>query len=104
MTDDGPSDIHARHVRVAVACGNSLRRGGGDLGEVVFRQLDVDGGGVFFEMRDLAAAGDGDDVGPLGEEPGEGELGGGDALFFGDLLDAFDEVEVLLEVVAGEAG
>ncbi len=47
---------------------------------------ELDGGcaEVFFEVVEALGAGDGDDIVALGEDPGEGELGGGAAEFGGD--------------------
>src|SRR6266849_678406 len=58
---------------------------------------------VLLEVLPPLRAGDGDDVVPLSQEPGEDELAGFHALLLGDLLDPMDEREVVLEVPVLEA-
>ena len=52
----------------------------------------------------LARAGDGDDPGLLGQEPGQGDLTGGGTLAVGDAREQVDDGLVVVECVRREAG
>jgi hypothetical protein len=58
----------------------------GDAGQIGGGELDVDGPGVLLEALGAAGAGNGCDVLALGEQPGQRELGGSDALGAGQTL------------------
>ncbi len=97
--------VDALHVGFGVAVASY---GVGGDGSFEFRDLfggemDVAGGGVFFEVLAALGAGNGNEVNAFAEDPGEGELAGLDTFAIGDGADAIDEDLVLIEVVAGEA-
>lgn len=77
---------------------------GVDFPEVGGRQLDLGRPGVFLQAMRLGGAPDGDDPGLLGEQPGEGELGGGRVLPLGNLAEQVDEGLVCLAGLGREAG
>src|ERR1035437_5011214 len=81
--------------------------GRGDLvdgGEVVCTEVDVHGGDVLLQVGDPPGARDRDYVGALSKDPGKGELAGRDAFAFGDGHHLVQDLEVLVEVLALEAG
>src|SRR5438445_1738541 len=98
------SAVDGAHVGVALAGGRSFRGRGVDPLQVFRAEAELESGGVFLQVVAALGARDGDDVGTPGEEPGQGQLAGCGVLLTGDLLDAVDEPEVLLEVLALEAG
>ena len=100
------SAVDNRHHGLVVAgAGHGAFRGClVDPCEVFAGEFDRDGGGVFFELLAAFGAGDGYEVVSLRQDPGKGELRGRNALFPCNLLDAFDQVEVPLEVFALKAG
>ncbi len=71
-----------------------------DAGEVVVGQRHVGGGDVLLEPLGTAGAGDRDDVVALRQQPGERELGDGDLLARGQLLQLLDRAQVGGVVVA----
>lgn len=81
-----------------------LGGGGVDFGEVGWGELDVGGGYVFLQAVELGGAGDGDHPGLLGEDPGEGDLGGGGVVALGDGFEEGDEGAVGGAGFGGEAG
>src|SRR5918992_376234 len=98
------SDVDGRHVRVPVARRGPPGERRLDAGQVVLGQLDGEGAGVLQQVPDPLGARDGHDVVPPGEDPGQGELGGGDLLRLGDGLHPLHQVEVPAEVLALEPG
>jgi hypothetical protein len=77
---------------------------GVDPGEVLGRELDLDGADVLLEVATPLGAGDRDHVVALRKHPGQSELSRRDPLLAGELLDLGDECEVAFEVLASEAG
>src|SRR5215218_4218439 len=61
---------------VAVGGEVDLVGGAGDVCEVGVGELEVGGGGVFAEAVGFGGAGDRHDLGVLGEDPGQRDLGG----------------------------
>ena len=68
------------------------------------RQLDVERGRVLLEVAAALGAGNRDHVLALGQHPRERELAGRDLLVGGQRLDPLDQLQVGVEVLAGEAG
>jgi hypothetical protein len=72
---------------------------GADLLHSCRCQIDAQRAEVFFEVVDVAAAGDGNDEGALGQQPRQGDLGGGGILRFGPSGEEVDEGPVCLQVL-----
>ena len=89
---------------VAGALHRDLRGGGLDLAEVVGRQLDVDCADVLVEALQSSGAGDRDDPGLLGEQPGQRDLRGCGVLACGDRAEQVDQGLVRLSSLRREAG
>src|SRR5207302_5359680 len=85
-------------LRVTGTGGDALRRHAVDPCEVALAQRDADRLGVLLEPGALLRAGNGHDVLPSGQKPGQRQLRRRAALFARDLLDLANEVQVLLEV------
>lgn len=80
--------------------------GGGERvqrGQLGRRERDAVGGGVLLDARNALGTGNGNDVGPLGEQPGQRDLGGSGTGGVGDRLDLVGDPDVPGEVVAEEA-
>lgn len=91
-------------ARVALAHGRVHRKDGLDLLQVRGGELHLQRGVVLVEVRGLGGAGDGDHVGSLGVQPGQGELTHSDALAVRDGLHGVDEVDVVLKVGTSKLG
>jgi len=87
---------------VAVTAGGTDGHGGVDAGKVGVVQHDRVRPGHRLDLADPAGADDGDDVLAAGGDPGDRELGQGDALGLSDLLQVVSSA-VVVEVVALEA-
>ena len=71
--------------------------------QVFGRQSDAQCSYVLFKIFHALRPGDGHDVRPLGQDPGQGQLGGGAILLGRDRLEAGDQIEVPLQVLPLEA-
>ena len=71
--------------------------------EVLGAELDVGRGRVLLEVAPALRARDRDEVVALREHPREGQLRGRDALLLGDLRDLGGQLQVGVQVLAGEA-
>src|SRR6185436_14810344 len=74
-----------------------------DLPQVVRSEMDADGRRVLLDPFAPLRTRNGNEVVPLCEHPGQGELGGRATFSRGDARDALDDREVPPEVVALEA-
>jgi hypothetical protein len=101
----GRSAIHQVHhvFGVALAGGGAVGRYFVDAPQIVGGEFHVQGGDVFFQIIAAFGTGDGDDVVAFGKQPGQGELTRSAVLFFGQLFNTRDEIEILLKVFALEA-
>jgi len=84
--------------------------GSGTLGSYLFHvahlvggELHVESGGVFFQILTTLCAGNGNDVFTAREQPGQSELARRALLLLGDLADARDQIQILLEVFSLKA-
>src|SRR5712692_2683101 len=98
------SEVDAFQLRLGIArAGNGTRRyGGGDPRDFILAQLDSKGAEILDQALDPLGAGDRDDIRPLGEQPGEDELGGGATLVARDRRELPDQREILVEIGLGE--
>lgn len=81
----------------------SRGRDGLEAIEVGGAEREVGSGCVLLDPGGALGAGDGDDVLTLGQQPGERELAGRDALLASEIADLPHEVEVALEVLSLKA-
>src|SRR5437588_1182743 len=95
--------IHGRHIRIASPCRETGRERLVDALQIAFRQLHLERFRVLLEMRAAPAARNRDDVAALSQHPPERQLRRRYALLLRDLLDARDEIEILLKVLRREA-
>jgi DNA-binding transcriptional ArsR family regulator len=79
-------------LAAGAACAFDGEGGGGlvELAQVVDGELHGGGGEVLGEALVVAGSGDGHDPGPLGEQPGQGDLGGCGVDALGDLVEEID--------------
>src|SRR3954471_14803907 len=96
------SEVHGGHVLVAPPAGRAFRRRLLDPPQVLAREGDPERGHVLLQVFAALGAGDGYDALPLGQEPGQGQLGRRHVLRGGDLLHSLHELQVLLEVLSLE--
>src|SRR2546423_6900018 len=94
--------LHPLFGVTRTGCG-SFRRGGVDAKQVVLRQHDIEGAKIFFDALGVPSAGYRHDVVTLRQHPRQCELGRCAIVLFGDFLDASDEIEVLLKILARKA-
>ena len=97
------SAVDDGHVRFVVAPAGGWRQVAEPL-ELVATELDSVGGGVFLDAGDPPGTGNRGDVVALGEQPGQRDLRRCGAGLGGDGLNLVDDGQVVLEVLAGEAG
>src|SRR3984893_8908411 len=100
------SNVHAPHATFGIAGAGGgadpdRRRDAGDLGRGHARLERAE---ILFEPCDPLGAGDRDDVGPLRQEPSQGELRRGATLVLGDRFKALDEGASLGKFVPREGG
>src|SRR5436853_6847008 len=88
---------------VARAGGGAGREDAVDPLQILRGKPDLEGADILLEIFPPLGARDGDYVVALGEDPGDGELGGGAAFLGRHRLDLPDEGDVPLEILAGEA-
>jgi len=74
-----------------------------DACEVLAGERHLQGGDVLLQVLATGGAGDGNAVFVLGQDPGQGQLGGLHAFLLRDLGDTIHQLEVLLEIGALEA-
>jgi hypothetical protein len=82
------------HVWVPISGGRSFRRDLLDTLQTLLREGDLSCGDVFLEVLAALGARDGDDIVPLMQEPGEGELSRRRVLLGGDLPDPVRQLQV----------
>jgi hypothetical protein len=74
-----------------------------DLRLVFLAQLDLQGANILLNPGKRSGTRDGEEVVTLGQDPGQGQLTSSGVLLLRELSDAVDELEVLGEVLGGEA-
>jgi hypothetical protein len=74
-----------------------------EFADLLCGQFDAVGGGVLLDPGDPSGAGDRGDVVALGQQPGQGYLRRRGAGIGGDRFDLVGDLQVVLEVLAGEA-
>ena len=89
---------------IALTGGGVGRKDFVQAGEVLLREIQGRGFGVFFQIFSALGARNGDDVVSLRHHPGESELRRLASFFDGEFVDLVNEVEILLEIFALEAG
>src|SRR5580693_7196606 len=99
------SEIKALHetFRIAQAGGGAHRNRVGDLRKVVCGQFNRKRADVLRKPFFLLGAWDRHDVFSLGKKPGQGELAKRTVPFLGDLFDAADQRQVVIDVFRREA-
>src|SRR5581483_9924499 len=73
-----------------------------DASQIINRQLHIQCADILLEILPPFGAGNGNDVIPLGQDPGERQLRRRAALLLSQLLNLGDEVEILLKVFSLE--
>lgn len=96
--------IDRRHVRVALARGNSEGENCVKCLQVTFAQGDLCGGNIFREAFNASRPRNGYDVVALRTQPGQCYLGRRSTKLGGEFGDFLNEVEILGEVLTREAG
>src|SRR4051794_26446757 len=86
--------------RIAVAGGRAERKGRLERRQLLGAEDEVDGLDVLFQVAPPLGARNGDQEGPLGQQPCQRELGWRGTAGGSKLGDAADELEVALEVVS----
>ena len=91
------------HVWVPISGGSSFRRDLLDTLQILLREGDLSRGDVFLEVLAALGARDGNDIVPLMQKLGEGELSPRRVLLGGDLPDPVRQLQVPPKVVASKA-
>jgi hypothetical protein len=74
-----------------------------DTTQIVFAQCNVQSSGIFFEVFSPLCPWDWNNVLALGKQPSERELTGRAFLFFGNGLDAANEIKVFRKIFSQKA-
>src|SRR2546425_13317908 len=100
FNDTATTEIYTLSLHDALPiCCDASRNELVDPGEIGMRQDNVDRTDIVFQIRPPLRAWNGHDVFALSEHPGERQLRGRAALFFGYLLHPLRQGEVTLEVL-----
>ena len=78
--------------------------GGVYIGEILRRQVNIERADILLQISTSFSSGNGNDVVPLGQHPGEGKLCGRAALFCSKPLDPIHQFHIPTEILLLETG
>ena len=97
------SDAYHGIRRIPIPRGRAWRESAVERRQVISGQSDGRRAGVLFEERPPLGAGDGNDVRPAVEQPGQRDLGWGARLRGGDMVDDLEQGEIAGKILLLEA-